>query len=138
TGAGRIRQLFHVADEIWSVERVHTGLSSGEGLIHQVRNPVVRRVKGEDQQEDDGVADKRLMILESEFAGALRMMERDGNILSRVLRDAWDTGNLGMLTKNSQTRATNACLSTVGHITAQELRRYMTRTEIGNGFGNRF
>src|SRR5438093_1601549 len=37
-----------------------------------------------------GVDDKRLMILEAEFAGALTVMRRHGNILSRVVRDAWD------------------------------------------------
>jgi len=58
------------------------------------------------------------MILESESAGALRVMQRDGNILSRALRDAWDRGDLATLTKNSPARATKACTSIIGHITA--------------------
>jgi hypothetical protein len=87
---------------------------------------------------DDGVADKRLMIIESEFAGALRVMQREGNILSRVLRDAWDRGDLATLTKNSPNRATGAMVSVIGHITAAELRECLDRTEMANGFGNRF
>jgi len=138
TGAGRIKQIFHDADEAWLTSRVHTGLSSGEGVIWEVRNPVVRVAKGEEEETDAGVSDKRLMILESEFAGPLKAMERDGNILSRVLRDAWDSGSLGTLTKSSPARATGACISIVGHITASELRRYLTKTELGNGFANRF
>src|SRR5438132_54179 len=35
-----------------------------------------------------GVDDKRLMILEAEFAGALTVMRRHGNILYRVVGDA--------------------------------------------------
>jgi len=58
------------------------------------------------------------MILESEFAGALRVMQQDVNISSRVLRDAWDRGDLATLTKNSPARARRACTSIIGHITA--------------------
>jgi hypothetical protein len=54
-----------------------------------------------------------------------------------VSRDAWDTGDLGTLTKNSPTKATGAHVSIIGHITTGELKRYLTRTEAGNGFGNR-
>ena len=78
------------------------------------------------------------MIIESEFAGALRVMQREGNILSRILRDGWDRGNLATLTKNSPARATGSCISVIGHITATELRTYFDRTEMANGFGNRF
>ena len=34
--------------------------------------------------------------------------------------------------------ATGAQVSIVGHITQDEFRRYLTATEAGNGFGNRF
>src|ERR1700682_334186 len=87
---------------------------------------------------DYGVSDKRLIIIESEFAGALQVMKREGNILSRVLRDGWDRGNLATLTKNSPARATGACISIIGHITSTELKAYFDRTEMANGFGNRF
>jgi hypothetical protein len=42
------------------------------------------------------------------------------------------------MTKNSPARATNAHVSIVGHVTAAELRKYLTTTECGNGFANRF
>jgi hypothetical protein len=138
TAAGRIRQLFRIADDLWERSRVVTGLSSGEGVISEVRDPVTRMKDGEEQQIDGGAPDKRLMVLESEFGGALNAMGREGNILSRVIRDGWDGGNLATLTKNSPVRSTDACISIVGHITAEELRRYMTRTELANGFANRF
>ena len=138
TGADRVRQLFRSVDEEWVSRRVHTGLSSGEGVIWEVRDPIFKRVKGVEEETDAGVKDKRLMILESEFAGALRVMQREGNILSRVLRDAWDRGDLATLTKNSPARAAGACVSIIGHITATELRACLDKTEMANGFANRF
>ena len=110
---------------------VSSGLSSGEGLIWQVRDPI-------STEDDPGVHDKRLVILESEFASTLRVLSRSGNTLSAVIRNAWDTGDLATLTKNSPAKATGAHLSIVGHVTRGELLRELTRTEAGNGFANRF
>jgi hypothetical protein len=45
---------------------------------------------------------------------------------------------LAILTKNSPAKATAAHISIIGHITIDELRRRLTRTEAGNGFANRF
>ncbi len=132
------------ADQSWQA-RVKSGLSSGEGLIYQVRDPfyetVARKVKGETVYEkemvDSGEPDKRLLVVETEFAKVLRQIERQGNVLSVVCRDAWDSEGLGTLVKNSPTTATGAHISLIGHITAEELKRYLTRTEAANGFGNR-
>jgi len=64
-------------------------------------------------------------------------MSREGSTLSPTLRQAWDTGNLRTLTKNSPARATNAHISIIGHITRLETRHELTETESANGFGNR-
>lgn len=127
---GRIRRLFEKVDDNWVREHVVSGLSSGEGLIWRLRDA---------NGDDPGVNDKRLLVQESEFASVLRRMERETNTLSAILRDAWD-GNrsLATLTKNSPVNATGTHVSVVAHITTDELRRYLTRTEIANGFGNRF
>jgi hypothetical protein len=146
TGEDRVLSFFRHVDNEWSSRRVHTGLSSGEGVIHAVRDAVMgyeKQGKGAtaarvEVEIDPGVSDKRLMVIESEFAGALRVMQREGNILSRILRDGWDRGDLATLTKNSPERATGSCVSVVGHITANELQTYFDRTEMSNGFGNRF
>jgi Protein of unknown function (DUF3987) len=145
TGEDRVLSFFRHVDDEWAGRRVHTGLSSGEGVIWEVRDPITKLAKDRksgvtvEEVIDQGVSDKRLMVIESEFAGALRVMQREGNILSRVLRDGWDGGRaLATMTKNSPARATGACISVIGHITAPELRTYFDRTEMGNGFGNRF
>src|SRR5262249_47496574 len=125
TSWGRVRQLMEMADQSWTSERIHSGLSSGEGVIWAVRDPIMGYEKvgrGATAERvwvetDPGVADKRLMLVEPEFAGALTVMRREGNIVSRVIRDAWDRGKLASLVKNSPTQATGAHISIVGHIT---------------------
>jgi hypothetical protein len=136
---GHIRELMCTSDKRWTEERVLYGLSSGEGLIYAVRD----RLEGEDKKGekmvlDPGVEDKRLLVLEAELAGVLKVMSREGNTLSPVLRQAWDAGTLQTLTKNSPMKATDAHVSIVGHITKAELLKHLTETEAANGFANRF
>jgi hypothetical protein len=148
TSWGRTHGLMRAAEEEWATERVQTGLSSGEGLIWSVRDRITKRERIKRRQEaatyveveaDPGVSDKRLLIYEPEFANVLKQTERQGNTLSAILRQAWDGGAvLRTMTKNSPARATGAHVSLIGHITADELRRYLTNTEAANGFGNRF
>jgi hypothetical protein len=136
TSWGRARQIFERADDMWLGACVHSGLSSGEGIIYHVRDGTP--AANPDDKADPGVADKRLMIIEPEFAGVLSVMERPGSTLSRVLRDGWDRGDLATLTKNSPLRATGALVSIVAHVTAEELRQTLTSTNLANGFANRF
>jgi uncharacterized protein DUF3987 len=136
---GHVRELMHASDEWWVEERVLHGLSSGEGLIYAVRDRVEgENKKGETVILDEGVEDKRLLVLEAELARVLKVMSREGNTLSPVIRQAWDEGALQTLTKNSPMKASNAHVSIIGHITKAELLRYLTETEAANGFANRF
>lgn len=147
TSWGQIRTRLTTIEPNWE-ERVMSGLSSGEGLIWQVRDPIEKRVRkvdkktGEVSYEDEivdvGVDDKRLLIFEGEFASVLNVAQRDGNILSALIRNAWDTGNLSTLVKNSPNKATDAHVSIIGHITRDELLRKLDATEQANGFANRF
>jgi hypothetical protein len=76
-------------------------------------------------------------VIEPEFATVLKVLERQGNSLSGIFRQAWDGDNLSPMTKNNKISATGAHLSIVGHITREELLRYLTETERANGFANR-
>jgi hypothetical protein len=138
TSWGHVKRLFEHIDDAWVQDRVMGGLSSGEGLIYAVRDEVSRTEKGGQVVTDPGATDKRLLVVESEFASCLRVMARDGNTLSAIIRQAWDNGNLRVLTKNNPIAAASAHIGIIGHITADELRRYLDRTEAGNGFANRF
>ncbi len=139
TSAGRIRSIFEIADPHWARERTLGGMSSGEGVIWAVRDEIRGMRKGVEEIIDAGVGDKRLLLDEREFFQALAVLKREGNILSRVIRDAWDCRYLlATLTKHSPTRATEPFISIIGHITADELRQVLDHTSMANGYANRF
>ncbi|MBZ5581438.1 MAG: primase C-terminal domain-containing protein [Acidobacteriia bacterium] len=138
--------LRHV-DPAWVENHVLAGLSSGEGLIWAVRDEIEKQEPIRDKKKtitgyqtvivDMGVADKRLLVIEPEFASVLRVAGRDGNTLSTVYRQAWDSGLLRVLNKNSPVKATGAHISIIGHITRDELLMELSNNDKVNGFGNR-
>ena len=130
---------FSDLDPLWH-ELLAGGLSSGEGLIHAVRDPVYTLdKKGEKVCTDEGAAEKRALFLESEFASVLKQFRRETNVLSDVARRAWDGDRvLRTITKTSPTRATDAHVSIIGHTTPEDLRRHLDETEVLNGLMNRF
>jgi hypothetical protein len=141
------RYLLGQVDEVWANTRIKSGLSSGEGIISNVRDareerqPVREHGRVVDYQlvvADEGEADKRLLIIEPELATVLRRMQGETNSLSAVLREAWETGSLSTLTKNSPLRATGAHISVIAHTTREELVTSLTETDRANGFANRF
>jgi hypothetical protein len=147
TSLGQIQRILGEIDRTWCDARIVGGLASGEGLIWAVRDEIWERVpireKGQtvrydDQLSDEGEKDKRLLVVEPEFARVLQVAERDANTLSAIIRQAWDTGNLRILTKKQAAHSTEAHISVIGHITKDELRRLLTDTAAGNGFANRF
>jgi len=138
TSWGYVNRLFSEVDPDWTGSCVKSGLSSGEGLIYQVRDPLCKYEDGKEIIADSGVEDKRLLVKEAEFSSVLRMIRRDGNILSTVIRDSWDSGTLRNLTKKDPNQATDAHISIIGHITRDELIRELTTTDCANGFANRF
>lgn len=147
TSWSHIKRLYRSTDEAWAFGRVVSGLSSGEGLKYNVRDPRTEKQpikeKGkvigyQEVETDAGVQDRRLLVVEPELASTLRVLQRDGNTLSAVVRCAWDDGNLRTLTKSDPTTATGAHISIIGHCTNHELLRYLDSTEAGNGFANRF
>lgn len=145
TSWGQVREILRRVDESFS-NCVHDGLSTGEGLISHVRDPQTKRSaikeKGkiigyQDEIVDEGNNEKRAFIVEPEFARVLRVMKRDGNTMSSVIRQAWDSDRLSVLTR-TPLKATRAHVTIIGHITQAELVRNLEETEVANGFANRF
>jgi hypothetical protein len=142
TSAQRVRAIFEKADPDWVKSCVANGISSGEGIIHAIRDPVfsLNKKTGAQELTDVGVVDKRLFLDEREFSSALDNTRREGNVVERVLREAWDCPSkpLRTLTKHSPTQATYPHISIIGHITVDELRSKLSERSMTNGFGNRF
>lgn len=117
---------------------IHSGgTSSGEGVGYAIRDP-----KEPDEKTgkggDPGVKDKRLMVIESEFANVLAQTKREGNILSATMRNLFDGRDIEPLTKTSQITATRPHVVIIGHITGHELVERSTENDASNGLLNRF
>jgi hypothetical protein len=134
-----VENIMHASDRHWTEQRIQSGLSSGEGLISEVRDSIAAPDKdGKMRTVDAGVSDKRLLVQEGELSQALKVMKREGNTLSPVLRNAWDGKTLKTMVKHSPLRATSPHVSILGHITTGELVKHLTETEMANGLANRF
>lgn len=128
-----------------------SGLSTGEGLIRRVRDERRERqlirengrktgqiLGTEEVVIDVGVEDKRLWVVEGEFTRTIKVIGRDSNTLSDIIRDVWDGKDVETLTSGNPYRATAPHISIVGHITPRDLRRSLPAAELTNGFANRF
>jgi hypothetical protein len=136
TAWAHARRLLHGIDAGFLDARLANGLSSGQGVIHHLRD--ADDGDGADGRAASTGADKRLLIVEPEFAGTLRQMNRDGNTLSAVLREGWDGNTLRTLTRNNPLVARDPHLAILGHITPEELKRSFAAVDATNGFANRF
>jgi len=105
---------------------ISSGMSSGEGLIAAVA------ADGEREPE------KRRLVVESEFAQVMKVLSREGNTLSPVVRNAWDGKTLQTMVRNAPLRTSGTHIGIIGHITKEELLRHINGTELANGFFNRF
>jgi hypothetical protein len=81
---GHVRRLLEDADGGFA-RCVVGGLSSGEGLIAQVR----------DGEDSHAPVDKRRLVVEPEFAQVLKVLAREGNTLSAIVRTVGTQAQIG-------------------------------------------
>ncbi|WP_367124768.1 DnaB-like helicase N-terminal domain-containing protein [Streptomyces phytohabitans] len=124
------RVLAEALPEFFGPEHTPRGLNSGEGLIEYVK-------------DDDGDTpnpasfDKRLWVVESEYAVTMSRGRREGSSLPGVLRQAWDGDSLGSMVRDSL-KATDPHIAILGHITPEEFRAKMQDSDMAGGTYNRF
>ena len=129
----RINSAVKAKDE-HLVPQVHRGgLSTREGLALMIHDGY-----NEGKNEVLAIEDKRLLVVESEFANILHQSKRDGNTLSAALRDAWDGTSIRPAVKTCRVWATDPHIGIIGDVTPSELRELMHARELTNGFANRF
>jgi hypothetical protein len=143
SGRGRkgdaIRLVCRIADWIethyaGNVGQRHSGgLSTREGLAWLIHDGYK-----DGKQEIEPIRDKRLWVIESEFANVLHQAKRDGNTLSSCLRDVWDGQSIKPATKSSRIWASDPAVGIHGCITPCELLNLLESREMSNGFANRF
>ena len=118
----------------YAAPQVHSGgLSSREGLVFLIHDGFI-----EGKKEVEPIHDKRLLVIESEFANVLHQGKREGNTLSAALRDCWDGMTLKPATKSNRLSATDPHLGMICAVTPSELLNLMASRELTNGFANRF
>jgi hypothetical protein len=117
-----VRRIFEVADPEWVDACIVGGMATGEGLISTVKDPNV---------------EKRALCIEEEFARTLIMGNRGNNILSQIVREAFDNGNIRTMTKKPM-EATGAHIGIIGHCTIEELTVRLSFLHRVSGFANRF
>lgn len=127
------------ADPEWRNHRVHRqGFGSGEGLVWAVRDPR----DGTGGPPDPGVTDKRLLVVEEEWAKGFALAASESSILSPVIRSAFDRAAVGKANKGENAYGCRRPhISIVANITPQEFAKCLNGKHAGsiaNGFVNRF
>ena len=130
---GRIERALRKLNEAATPQVHRGGLSTREGLVYLIHDGFK-----EGKEEVPPIHDKRLFVIESEFANVLAQSKRDGNTLSAALRDCFDGVSMRPATKTARLWATDPHAGITAAITPSELLGSMAARELTNGFANRF
>lgn len=109
------------ADEKWTAKPFLTGMTSGEGVIVEAKEMA-----------------GPVLAIETEFARTINNMNREGNSLNAILRQAFESTRLRIPTKNSPIIVENAHLSLIAHVPPNELKGKLSAYDVENGLVNRF
>src|SRR5690606_38538667 len=107
------------------------GLTSGEGLAQRFA------INDDEDADDAGPSDLRLLTFEPEWGGVMAKMKREGNSLSQILRAAWEGGDLSTLTVTARV-APESHVGVLAHITPEEFRAKLSDADMAGGTYNRF
>ncbi|MBL4778886.1 MAG: DUF3987 domain-containing protein [Ralstonia sp.] len=129
----RIDAALRTIDDAVAPQVHRGGLSTREGLAALIHDGY-----RQGRQDVPAIEDKRLWVVESEFANVLHQGRRDGNTLSAALRDCWDGVDLKPATKSNRLYASDPHVCLSGAISPGELTGLMSTRELTNGFANRF
>ena len=129
----RIDQVLREMNEAFAPQVHRGGLSTREGLVALMHDGY-----RQGRQDVPAIEDKRLWVVESEFANVLHQGRRDGNTLSAALRDCWDGVDLKPATKSNRLYASDPHVCLSGAISPSELTGLMSARDLTNGFANRF
>jgi hypothetical protein len=112
------------------------GVSTTEGLMYTMRDPSWTTVKGKVIQDEGGQS--TLCAVESEMSKLLKRGARDDSTITELLRQLFDGGKCGNISRLTNVTVSNPHFSLIGHITPEDLRRYLSESAQADGFGNRF
>lgn len=144
TGAGRkgtslaeakaIARTWGPYAESYIRHRLPSGLSSGEGLLEALG----AGDKPDNPDQEPTAPDGRLTVVETEFARVLAAAKREGNTLGPVLRQLWDEGSAGVMTRSRPLQVDGAHIAVIAHVTPRELRLRLAEADLAGGTANRY
>jgi len=115
--------------------RVASGLASGEGLLASLG---AARDKAKDDDAEPLAPDGKLTVVEPEFTRVLAASKREGNTLGPILRELWDSGHAGIMTRAAPLSVSDAHLTVIAHATPRELMLRLSESDLVGGTANRF
>jgi Protein of unknown function (DUF3987) len=143
SGEGRKNTAKRCADAVFSLidpefvaNNITSGLTSDRGLLEAMRDPSHRSAK--DGGPDEGVSDKRLLMIETEFASVLKHGDRDGETLCDLINQFYDGQNIISKKTKSPVKVTRGHLGIVGHTTDDAMDKNTTTSNKSDGFLGRF
>ena len=134
-------ELFNLVDPTLTIK---TGVHTGEGIIKYLADdielPEIAKIQGKKYHhvKKGGVRDRRFLNLEPEFTRTLHTSSRLGSVIKEVMRELWDEGATGKTTSSEDLVVTGATYAVIGHITPSDLEAELPKTDLKNGFANRF
>ena len=144
TGGSRKGTAADVAQAIWSMadpdfarENIINGLTSGKGLLIDIRDPSVGKDGHGRPVVDGGIDDKRRVYLEEEMGSVLKSGHRDSENLLELLRKFWDARECIRTQTKDPTRVTGGHVALMGHCTPEDLKFHLSDRDRANGTANR-
>jgi hypothetical protein len=136
TGWKIVKELFNRLDENFVNDHIKSGFSSGEGIIARISD----KLYNPDTKEYEDNLDQRLLIREDEFSSILKVAGREGNILSQIIMQGFDSSPLEINVKDKKRslRSSHPHIGLIADITPQELKNLTKNLYFYNGFLNRF
>ncbi len=115
--------------------RVASGLASGEGLLASLG---AARDKSKEDDAQPIAPDGKLTVVEPEFTRVLAASKREGSTLGPILRELWDSGRAGIMTRGAPLSVSDAHLTVIAHATPRELMLRLSESDLTGGTANRF
>jgi hypothetical protein len=144
TAVNMAETFFTEGDLAPGLMQVMRGLSTGEGVMWLIRDPIESPVydrktkKTEMRITDPGIPEKRMIIILDEFQQGLSAMRRKDSILASTMRCLWDNDHAEASSKNSPAKVrAGAHVSMLAGISPSELLQIIDRWDAENGTLNR-
>ena len=142
-----VRRILYKADPEFIGDRIKSGFGSGEALVAELAfdgdeddgEPDENEVDPDNADATHRLLDKRILVVEPEFARVLASSGWHGSTMSSILRQAWDGDSLQLRVRRQKALVANdPHVVVIGHITLEELKARLTSTDMFSGYVNRF